>query len=76
MVSQEVQTIPVIQVSLVLEESFGKMRKQIAIAKMMGWIANDLKSFDNIAGIQVVNEAEFSDPAKNSQLTTVPVSPK
>ena len=43
---------------------------------MMGWIANDLKSFDNIAGIQVVNEAEFSDPAKNSQLTTVPVSPK
>ncbi|EEQ41860.1 hypothetical protein MEW_01365 [Candida albicans P60002] len=39
-------------------------KKQIAIAKMMGWIANDLKSFDNIAGIQVVNEAEFSDPAK------------
>ena len=27
MVSQEVQTIPVIQVSLVLEESFGKTRK-------------------------------------------------
>lgn len=30
----------------------------------MGWIAKDLKKFDNIAGIQVVNEAEFSDPAK------------
>lgn len=34
------------------------------MAKMMGWIVSDLKSFDNIAGIQIVNEAEFADPPK------------
>ncbi|KAK6891264.1 putative glycosyl hydrolase [Candida tropicalis] len=39
-------------------------KAQLSAAKMMGWIAKDLKKFDNIAGIQVVNEAEFSDPAK------------
>ncbi|CAI5757257.1 unnamed protein product [Candida verbasci] len=37
---------------------------QINMAKMMGWIANDLKNYDNIAGIQVVNEAEFDESTK------------
>lgn len=32
------------------------------------FIAKDLKSYDNIAGIQVINEAEFSDSAKDQKL--------
>lgn len=46
--------------------SFWKDDKaQISMAKLAGWIANDLKKYENIAGIQVVNEADFADPAKH-----------
>ncbi|KAI5954283.1 EXG3 [Candida jiufengensis] len=39
-------------------------KAQVAMAKMSAWIANDLKNYENIAGIQLDNEAEFADPAK------------
>ncbi|KAI3404560.2 EXG3 [Candida oxycetoniae] len=42
-------------------------KAQVSMAKMMGWIANDLKSYENIAGIQVDNEAGFANPAKKQE---------
>ncbi|CAK9436759.1 uncharacterized protein LODBEIA_P12810 [Lodderomyces beijingensis] len=42
-------------------------KAQNEIAKMAGWIANDLKGYDNIAGIEVVNEASFENNPKKQQ---------
>ncbi|CAD1812556.1 Cellulase (glycosyl hydrolase 5) family protein [Candida parapsilosis] len=39
-------------------------KAQLEMAKLSGWVANDLKNYENIAGIQVVNEANFADPPK------------
>lgn len=37
---------------------------QLQILDMLAFIAQDLKHYDNIAGIQIVNESEFSNDAK------------
>ncbi|ODV77474.1 glycoside hydrolase family 5 protein [Suhomyces tanzawaensis NRRL Y-17324] len=37
---------------------------QLLVLDLLGFVASDLKSYDNIAGIQIVNESEFADDPK------------
>ncbi|CAK7895278.1 hypothetical protein CAAN1_10S01442 [[Candida] anglica] len=46
-------------------EFWSDQSAQLTMCDMFEFIAKDLKSYDNIAGLQIVNEAEFAnDPAK------------
>ncbi|CUM63963.1 uncharacterized protein PRCAT00001551001 [Priceomyces carsonii] len=46
---------------------WNKEQAQLLVCDMLKFIAKDLKAYDNITGIQIVNEAEFADPPKKQQ---------
>lgn len=43
---------------------WGSQGAQLLMCNMFSFIAKDLQKYDNIAGIQLVNESEFSDDGK------------
>ncbi|KAK6454778.1 glycoside hydrolase superfamily [Scheffersomyces xylosifermentans] len=42
---------------------------QLTVLNMLAFIADDLKNYENIAGLQIVNEAEFADEPAKKQST-------
>lgn len=46
-------------------EFWGDYSMQLQMCDMLQFMAKDLKQYDNITGIQIVNESEFSNDAKS-----------
>lgn len=48
-------------------EFWGNQTLQLQMCDMMKFIAQDVKNYDNIAGIQIVNESEFANDPKRQR---------